>query len=181
MANLWHSVRGVQIRYLGEKRFLFQFYYVMDMDRVLKGSPWTINNHLLVLHKLQWGEDPLKVPLILTPFWVQIHDVPIGLFSKNLAVQLGNFIGKFIEYDGSNLGKENRNYIRIRFQIDVRRPLKRKKQIMLCGNCTYVRFKYERLLLFCFYCGCLGHNDSFCEAKMALGVEINEMGWDLSL
>ncbi|MBA0879731.1 hypothetical protein Goshw_007737 [Gossypium schwendimanii] len=43
------------------------------------------------------------------------------------------------------------------------------------------RFKYERLSLFCFYYGRLGHSDSFCEPKMALGVEVTEMGWDLSL
>ncbi|KAK5812389.1 hypothetical protein PVK06_027818 [Gossypium arboreum] len=53
MENLWHPVKGVQIRDLGEKRFLFQFFHAMNMDRVLKGSPWTFNNHLLVLHKLQ--------------------------------------------------------------------------------------------------------------------------------
>ncbi|PPR94804.1 hypothetical protein GOBAR_AA25865 [Gossypium barbadense] len=68
MANLWHPVRGVQIRDLGDKRYLFQFFHIMDMERVIKGSPWTFNNHLLVLYKLQWGEDPLKVPLIFTPF-----------------------------------------------------------------------------------------------------------------
>ncbi|KAK5844940.1 hypothetical protein PVK06_001087 [Gossypium arboreum] len=37
--NLWHPVRGVQIRDLGEKHFLFQFFHAMDMDRVLKGFP----------------------------------------------------------------------------------------------------------------------------------------------
>ncbi|MBA0692981.1 hypothetical protein Goari_010501 [Gossypium aridum] len=26
-----------------------------------------------------------------------------------------------------------------------------------------------------------GHNDSFCEAKMEASVEVDEMGWDLSL
>lgn len=81
---------------------------------MLKGSPWTFNNHLLVLHKLQWGEYPLKIPLFMVPFWVQMHDVSIGLFSENLSVQLRNFV------DGLNLGKENRNYIQVRVKIDVR-------------------------------------------------------------
>ncbi|KAG8499292.1 hypothetical protein CXB51_005801 [Gossypium anomalum] len=181
LANLWHPVRGVQIRDLGEKRYLFQFFHFMDLDRVLKGSPWTFNNHLLLLYKLQLREDPLQVPLVLTPFWVQIHDVPVGLFSENLVIQIGNFIGVFLEYDGYNLGKENRTFMRIRVQIDVRHPLKRKKQILFCWRRSYVNFKYERLSLFCFYCGRLGHNDSFCEAKMMLGVEAADMGWDLTL
>lgn len=153
----------------------------MDMDRVLKGSPWTFNNHLLVLYKLELKEDPLQVPLVLTPFWVQVHDVPIGLFSKNLATQLGNFLGNFIEHDVSYLGKENRNFIRIRVQIDIRCPLKIRKQILFGGKRSYVTFKYERLSLFYFYCGRLGHNDSFCKAKMNLEVEIIEMGWDLCI
>ncbi|MBA0818648.1 hypothetical protein Gohar_003642 [Gossypium harknessii] len=181
MANLWHPVKGVQIRDLGEKRYIFKFFHIMDMERVLKGSPWTFNNHLLVLHKLSKGEDPLRVPLISASFWVQVHDVPIGFYSENLAIQLGNFIGIFQEYDSANLGKENMNYMRIRIQIDIRRPLKRKKQVKFQNKCSYVRFKYERLTLFCFYCGRLGHNDSFCEIKMEAGVEIGEMGWDLSL
>ncbi|MBA0819071.1 hypothetical protein Gohar_000085 [Gossypium harknessii] len=128
------------------------------------------------------GEDPLKVPLISSPFWVQIHDVPIGFYSYNLAMQLGKFIGIFQEYDGSSLGKENMNFMPIRVQVDIRHPLKRKKQVMFKNKCSYVRFKYERLTpFFYFYCGRLGHNDSFCEAKMEAGVEVDMMGWDLSL
>ncbi|KAK5844682.1 hypothetical protein PVK06_000823 [Gossypium arboreum] len=181
MANLWHPVRGVQIQDLKEKRFLFQFFHAIDMDRVLKGSPWTFNNHLLILHPLQWGEDPLKIPLIFSPFWVQIHTIPMGFFYENLARQLRYFLGKFMEYDNSDLGKGKRNFMRIRVQWDVRHTLKRKKQVCFLGNCSYVRFKYERMTLFCFYYGRVGHSDSFCEAKMALGVEVAVMGKDLSL
>ncbi|MBA0872648.1 hypothetical protein Goshw_017814 [Gossypium schwendimanii] len=60
MANLWHLVKGVKISDLGEKRFLFKFFHKMDLDRVLKGSPWTFNNHLLMLHRLEKEEAPLK-------------------------------------------------------------------------------------------------------------------------
>lgn len=136
--------------------YLFQFFHIMGLERVLKGSPWTFNNHLLILSHLQQEGDPLKVPLIYTHFWVQIHDVPIGLFSENLAVKLGNFLGEFLEYDGSSRGKENYNYMRIKAKLDIRRPLKRKKQVMFNGRYPYVRFKYERLSLFYFYYGRLG-------------------------
>lgn len=131
--------------------------------------------------KLKRGENQLKIPLVFVPFWVQIHDVPVGLFSENLAIQLGNFTGVFLEYDASNLGKENRNYMRVRVQLDVWKPLKRKKQVLCNGIRSYVMFKYERLSLFFFYCGRLGYNNSFCEIKMMAGADTEELGWDLSL
>lgn len=49
------------------------------------------------------------------------------------------------------------------------------------GVCSYVKFKYERLTLFCFFCGCSRHNDSYCDTKMMIGTDFIEMGWDLSL
>ncbi|MBA0777743.1 hypothetical protein Gotri_005722, partial [Gossypium trilobum] len=60
MANLWHPVKGIQISDLGEKRFLFKFFHIMDLERVLKGSSWTFNNYLLMLYHLRKGEDPPK-------------------------------------------------------------------------------------------------------------------------
>lgn len=71
--------------------------------------------------------------------------------------------------------------MRIRAHIDIRRPLKWKKQVIFNGRCSYVKFRYERLSLFCFYYGHFGHNDSFCEAKMLIGVKVAKLGWDLSL
>ncbi|KAA3487800.1 reverse transcriptase [Gossypium australe] len=62
---------------------------------------------------------------------VQIHGVLTGFFNEVLATQLGDFLGKYVEYDSLNLDR--------------------------------------------------GHNDSFCQAKMALGFEVAKMEWDLSL
>ncbi|MFQ6669008.1 hypothetical protein Gotur_034431 [Gossypium turneri] len=103
-------------------------FYRMDLERVLKGSLWTFNRHLLLVHHLEDGEDSLKVSLIFSNFWVQIHDVPPGYFSEALTRQMGDFIGKFLEYDGANLGRGVQNHLRIRIQMDVRRHLRRKKR-----------------------------------------------------
>ncbi|MBA0699400.1 hypothetical protein Goari_001041 [Gossypium aridum] len=69
------------------------FFHEVDMDRVLWGSPWTFNNHLLVLHRLRKGEDPNFVPLVFVEFWVQVHDLLPGFYFEEVARQLGNFVG----------------------------------------------------------------------------------------
>ncbi|MBA0873472.1 hypothetical protein Goshw_002653, partial [Gossypium schwendimanii] len=66
---------------------------------------WTFNNHLLVFHRLKDEEDPMKVLLVLSTLWVQVYELPLGLFSKSIAKQLGDFIGKFLEYDSKSLNK----------------------------------------------------------------------------
>ncbi|MBA0591728.1 hypothetical protein Gorai_008730, partial [Gossypium raimondii] len=83
IANLWHFVNGVHISDLGEKPFLFlfRFFHEMDMERVASGAPWTFNNHLLMIHRLEEGNDSMKP----------------------LARKLGDFIGKFLEYDSERL------------------------------------------------------------------------------
>lgn len=83
LANLWHPLGGVTITDIGDKWFLFQFYCEADLSRIIKGAPWTFNNHLLVFEQLQSGVDPLEVLLIKAMFWVQIHNLPAGIFRIN--------------------------------------------------------------------------------------------------
>ncbi|MBA0770678.1 hypothetical protein Gotri_019281 [Gossypium trilobum] len=103
MENVWYLIRGVQIFDLRDKRFLFKFFYRMDLEWVINGVHWTLNNHLMVFHRLENGEDPVKVTLLFVNFRVQVHDLPMGLFSKTIARQLGEFLGKFLEYDSKSL------------------------------------------------------------------------------
>ncbi|KAH1130594.1 hypothetical protein J1N35_001972, partial [Gossypium stocksii] len=66
--------------------------------------------------------------------------------------------------------------------IDARNPLKRRKKIQIFeSKFTYAKFKYERLTLFSFLCGCLGHGDSFCPLRLQYEVQQLKKGWDLML
>ncbi|KAK5845134.1 hypothetical protein PVK06_001288 [Gossypium arboreum] len=38
LANLWHPIRGIAIMDLGDKRYMFKFFYVVDMNRVVSPS-----------------------------------------------------------------------------------------------------------------------------------------------
>ncbi|MFQ6622463.1 hypothetical protein Gotur_001805 [Gossypium turneri] len=81
------------------------------------------------------------VPLVSSTFWVEVHDLPLGFFLETVAKQLGNFIGRFLEYDLKQLNRGLMNHLKIQVELDVRKPLKRRKKIVLpLSKFTYVNF-----------------------------------------
>ncbi|XP_039025770.1 uncharacterized protein LOC120159196 [Hibiscus syriacus] len=182
LANVWHPIGGISISDLGERRFIFRLYNAVDADRLERGGPWNFNSHLLILHRLSAGDDPLAILLVFLDYWVLVHDVPIGFMSKKVARALGNFLGVFIDYDSTALSLGYRRIMRIRARLDTRLPLKRRKKLILGnGNQHYVRFEYEKLTVFCFLCGKLGLGESYCPQRLNnINQNIN-LEWDASL
>ncbi|MBA0854822.1 hypothetical protein Goshw_005596, partial [Gossypium schwendimanii] len=102
----------------------------MDLDQELNGALWAFNNYLLVIHRMEDGENPLKVPLTHVSFWVQAHELLFGFFFTHIAKQLSDFVGEFLECGTKNLERDLNNYMRIQVWLDVRRLLRRKKRLM---------------------------------------------------
>lgn len=91
--------KGVSIRETELGIFLFQIFHQLDVQRVLKQGPWSFDNHILILGVMQEGETLEQVPLFTVPYWVQVHNVPVGFMSETVGNHLGNFIGELLEYD----------------------------------------------------------------------------------
>ncbi|KAE8656243.1 hypothetical protein F3Y22_tig00117005pilonHSYRG00207 [Hibiscus syriacus] len=88
----------------------------------------------------------------------------------------------FEEYDTTGIALGYKRIMWIRVRLDVRLALKRKKKLQLKnGSFHYVRFEYEKLTLFCFVCGKLGHGESFCPIRARHGGDELPMAWDLSI
>ncbi|CAN0928224.1 hypothetical protein LINGRAHAP2_LOCUS36349 [Linum grandiflorum] len=72
--------------------------------------------------------------------------------------------------------------MRIRVELDVRRPLKCTKKVRLHGEVSAVcTFCYERLQSFCFICGIMGHIDKYCEAHFHFPADQIVRKWDDSI
>ncbi|MBA0551254.1 hypothetical protein Golob_022148, partial [Gossypium lobatum] len=146
------------------------------------GNAVVFNNHLLILKRILYGDNPAIMELNFTEFWVQVHELLPRLMSESMAVQLGNFYGKFLEYDFHSPLLGQKTYMRIRVCLDVNALLKRKNKIQIGMAMTaYTRFKYEKLSLFCFICGKLGHGESYCPFRLRIEPLKIIFCWDLSL
>ena len=130
---------------------------------MLNQGPWTFNQYIRVVRKVIESDQVERVPLHQVDFWVQIHNLPIGFRSSKIVQDIGNYVGVFRDSDPNNFVGTWCNCLRVHVSMEVEKPLKRRIRIKKPNSdWIWVEFHYERLTLFCFICGCLGHTDHKC-------------------
>ncbi|GAU27412.1 hypothetical protein TSUD_356480 [Trifolium subterraneum] len=182
MAESWRPVKGVKIKEANSGLFLFQFSHELDMEGVLQGGPWTFDNHMLIVERVKLGVQIENIPLYHVDFWVQVHNLPTGLMAEKVGKTLANYIGSFVEYDKNNNSSFWRQYMRIRVRVDVRQPLKKESKVKSrVGEWCTINFKYEKLGVFCFVCGTMGHTEKKCEVRFDMERDDGVRGWSKEL
>jgi hypothetical protein len=182
MADLWKPVKGVTIKEVPTGKFLFHFAHPLDMKAVLNGGPWSFDNNTLILERVQLGMQIEHIPLHFVHMWVQVHDLPMGFMKERVGIQLANYIGSFLEYDKNNNSSFWRQHMRIRVKIDVRTPLKKNTKVMNKeGKWCTVKFKYEKLGIFCFVCGIMGHAENKCEIRFSMEHDDGVREWSAEI
>ncbi|CAH9108553.1 unnamed protein product [Cuscuta europaea] len=157
MALLWRSGKGVSIKEIGKKMYLFIVYHRLGMDHVLDGGPWFFERNLLSLKEVKPEDSPLKIDLKEAEFWVQVYNVPYSLMNLGTARRIDNFIGSFVKYDDNQFDEKWEAYLCVRVCMDVSKSLKKGTTLKKSRIEHWVDFKYEKLPIFCFICGIIGH------------------------
>ncbi|KAL0011224.1 hypothetical protein SO802_006332 [Lithocarpus litseifolius] len=64
-----------------------------DLNRMLKGGPWSFDNQLLVFKKWQKGMAANNVKLDYASLWIQIWGAPFDMVSPQVATEVGSRLG----------------------------------------------------------------------------------------
>lgn len=171
----------MEIHDLGIGRYSFVFYHILELQKVIDGAPWNFKQSLLVFHKLE-TDDPNVVALDRMDIWVQVYDIPLRMLTEKIMQSIRNSVGTFVKMDPTTLNGLWKQYIRIRVTMDIKKPLKRRMKLKReGGSSSWINFKYERLSMFCFVCGRLGHSDRDCEIVYANPEKIVEWAYGVWL
>lgn len=100
----------------------------------------------------------------MIPFWVRAYDFPLrGRMNVENARTVGNKVGTFIDVDALDVVGINKS-MRVRAPLDARKPLVDTIRLKIKGGTkAAMNIKYEKLPLFCYVCGLLGHGEKYCD------------------
>ena len=164
--NIWNTEKNFEVRDLRENMLLFIFKDEADLEWVIKQSPCTFDKYLVALQKPDEDNSIESMSFNSLPFWVQLHNVPLNMMSKENAEGIGSTIGKVEEVDVPVSGQGYGRFLRVRVKVKIRQPLCRGRLVNLGDrDPIWVTFRYERLPVFCYKYGKLNHDERDCQGK----------------
>ncbi|KAJ8426182.1 hypothetical protein Cgig2_017110 [Carnegiea gigantea] len=119
---------------------------IKTTDFILNEGPWAFDGSILLLKQMIGFEVPSEVEILTIRFWVKAYDV----LGKKQTVLTSN-IGIFVNYDKATMSSVDKALC-FQVDIDISKPLRQG-----------VKFKYVKLLDFCYGCGKLGHILANCD------------------
>lgn len=130
---------------------------------MMESQPWHFDHHALILADVQGDKRPSELPLYYVPLWARVYDLPMrGRNNEQNAKTLGNKIGVYLSMDRTDVIGINKS-LRIRVFLDARKPIPKTINMKMKGGTTEVPVKFEKLPIYFYVCGRLGHGEKDCD------------------
>ncbi|KAF9612263.1 hypothetical protein IFM89_038685, partial [Coptis chinensis] len=154
---------------------------VFDDDRerkhVIENGPWVLYGYIFSVKEWNRNYNFAEYNFEFVKFWVQIWDLPRDRINKANVWKIGAELGKVMEVDLSCPPEFNKPIARVRVELDIRERLSKDQNVKLeTGETITVRLKYEKLEVFCFFCGVIGHDQYTCRIRAQHRYELLKCG-----
>jgi hypothetical protein len=160
----WGNPRGLIVRPLGPNMFLAEFGSEADKIRVAKGGPWTLNKNAILLKDFDARTKPEDVVFDELPVWARIMKLGYELMNAERGTPLAAKLGKVEKLEVDENGRAWGSYLRVRVVTNATEPIMRCVSVFSRRRNSIMQYDvmYEKLLMFCFSCGRLGHSSLLC-------------------
>ena len=133
------------------------------MNDILDRSLWSFDKRLVPLKCFTSNVSLENVTFQWSPFWIRVFNILIKSMNATVGNYIANEIGVPLLVDAPKSGLMWGPYLRIRVDVDITKPLMRGQMIQIEGmEKGWVYFKYERLPIYCYWCGILGYKEREC-------------------
>jgi hypothetical protein len=111
LGPIWCPMKGIEVKELGENRFLFSFLQASGKKKAVDNGPWMLDKNLVVMEEFIASKTIDEYEFSKIPIWVRVSKLPLGDMNQETAVLIGNRIGEFLEVDGLEDGMAVGQYL----------------------------------------------------------------------
>ncbi|XP_075640324.1 uncharacterized protein At4g02000-like [Castanea sativa] len=159
LRRAWGLEDGVQIVEVRPNLFQFKFKSEFELEWVVRGGPWSFDNQVLMLRQWQPGMTAANVKFESVALWIQIWGAPFDMVSPQVATEIGKRMGEVVEVEKRKSQDTQHLFMHVKVAFPTSKPICRGAFLGSSdGQNTWVQFKYERLSMFCHFCGIMGHD-----------------------
>ncbi|CAI0549968.1 unnamed protein product [Linum tenue] len=158
----WRPVGSLDIIDLNDETFLVTFGSDQDYLHALTGGPWVILDHYLIVHQWSPAFRTSDKPHRRVVAWVQLPELPVHFYHREVLFALGNLIGRTVKLDYHTEKLERGKFARLAIELDMTKSL--PTWIRLDG--FWQQVLYENIPEICFQCGRIGHLEDKCPSTV---------------
>ncbi|KAL5832770.1 hypothetical protein ACOSQ3_016444 [Xanthoceras sorbifolium] len=158
LTQKWPLVGQWQLTDMEDGFFVARFQLKTDLDMVLTGGPWVINNQYLVVQRWRPNFVPGEERTKHMAIWLRISRLPMEWLNTDLLWRIGNILGATCKVDPITETQARGRFARICVEIDISQPLLGSLRVQK----RTIKVEYENLELICFNCGRYGHSKELC-------------------
>ncbi|KAF4361341.1 hypothetical protein G4B88_005131 [Cannabis sativa] len=151
--------------------FKFGFDNGNDRNWALANGPWCVRGYTLALQ--DWTPS-VDGPIVFNSLrvWVQVHNLPHEFYSSDNGFLLGGLVGSVIKLDMEEDKPTSwTTFFKILVDIDIHKPLFSGCFFDLnSGVKQWLQVKFEKIGIFCYHCGRLGHQRRGCSLSSPMTV-----------
>lgn len=92
-------------------------------------------------------------------FWIQVWNLPLHWFSKEIGTKIGAGFEEVNEVILPQTRNRDGKHMKMLVEMDISQPILRGTSVRYNGSARWIQFKYKKSLDFYYNCGIIGHGD----------------------
>lgn len=124
LRKAWNTRAEFSITPWSHNTTLFRFIDEEDRRSIMRGAPWSVMGNLLILKPLPEGVVASEMDFNSSPFWVQIHGLPVEKMTKVNAEIIGKRFARLLGIEAISDGLLiQRSFLRVRVEVNISQPI----------------------------------------------------------
>ncbi|KAH7863674.1 hypothetical protein Vadar_020620 [Vaccinium darrowii] len=121
----WRTEEDFSISPWKDNIYAFGFKNEKDLSKIIGNGPWSVMGSLMVLRRWDSKKSFSELDFTFSPFWVQIHGLPLGYINTKSGKVIAESLGDVIAVEDPGKWGKVASYIRVRVWVNVSKPLKK--------------------------------------------------------